>query len=181
VGQHQGHGLTELAGGLRARLLRDSLILGLKNAMTVLGWFNPGRSHLPLTFYYVEQEWDVEIRPNAVGLFVTYVESFETEVGSNLHTDRLSMRLELYVESSAVAAQAKGDLVAILQGRSGWTQASFPIYDLRQATPPVLGYGQIGTETIQTSHVTGSVKRSFDMQCHIVSFEVQDTYMGGVP
>lgn len=133
-------------GGLRARLLQDSLRLVLDNGLADLGWFNPNRTHKPLRFLPEPQDWDHPIAFNSMVVSTRSRSTEEIEVGSHFNQDTARVTVDIYAENDSLALDLANDIRDLIRGRLplGLINGTFSILDLRMATPTALGYARIG-------------------------------------
>jgi hypothetical protein len=166
-----------IVGGLRARLLYDSLYNEIERALTELGWFDPGRSHLPVRMINQPVPESEEIQLNTLVLYAEDGDTLQYEVGSDLSEHRRTFYLDLYAENISVGEHLIFDCQAILEGRMrsvGRTSHFFDVYDYTQATPPVIAVAEIGEDVI----IDRAVRYSFPWQKNWYScqFTVSDYY-----
>lgn len=164
-----------VVGGLRARLLQDSLFAVVEGALDVLGWLDLERSHRPLRLQSEPPAWTQPVEPNTVTVQMASVDTDEVEVGSWLTTDTIVAYVNVYAENDAFGVDLTNDLRDVFRGRLPVPgTGSFPIYDYRQATPPVVGYFAI-TETSALRNLSVSqevwMRHWFRVRC-----VVRDTY-----
>jgi hypothetical protein len=139
--------MTEIVGGLRKRLVRDSLHSMIEESMTALGWFDPGRRHETIRLLGRPLRWDEPVVPNLLAITIPDESQEESEMGNTSHTvSELNARIELYAQSESLGVELSSDLMGVLNGQIpsiGRERASFALYDFRDATPPVIGYVKI--------------------------------------
>lgn len=131
-----------IVGGLRARLLQDSLHLFLLNGLTTLGWLDSNRRHRPVRIQAQPARWQEPIEPNLIALDFLSVDNREFEVGSNLTADDLLAHIEIYAESDSLGIDLSNDVRDLVRGRltSIGSGGSLPVFDLRQGNPPIIGH-----------------------------------------
>lgn len=147
--------MANITGGLRARLIRESLYEMLNDSLTYLGWFNAGRPHSPILLESQAVNRDVQITVNTAALSDDYLTDFDVELGSLLAEHRWTMYFDFFAENDALGLHFVGDVRAILQGRMqsiGRDDPSFVVYDYRQATPTVIATCQIENVTQDRAH-----------------------------
>jgi len=130
-----------IVGGLRARLIRESLYHMIDNALTALGWYDSGRPHEPIDFKSYPVDWNEEIALNTLSLADEDMTDREDELGSSLTENRWVFYVDFFGENDALALQLVRDIRDICGGRFpsiGRTGSTFTVYDYRQATPPAL-------------------------------------------
>lgn len=134
-----------IVGGLRMRLLHDSLHALVVEGLTELGWLDPDRSHGPIRVLTQPTRWDTPIQPNIVAIDHESVTSTEFEVGSLLTEDTVISYVEIYAESDSLGMDLSNDVRDVLRGRltMATIYGTFPIYDYRHATPPIVGHATV--------------------------------------
>lgn len=135
-----------IVGGLRVRLIRDSLYAMVEDALTDLGWMNPARQHTPINMIDTEVPFDQEIPFNTLSM--SWLDNFnnEWEMGSRLTEFRHNVYFDFYAEDDVLGLQMAHDLAAIFEGRFpsiGRTNNYFSVYDYSQATPPEIAVCEI--------------------------------------
>jgi len=125
-------------GGIRSRLIRDSTFRMLRDCLDVLGWFDTGRKHKPVTMRYSAVPMGTEVPPNTIALADENVAENEEELGSNLASHRWTMYVDFYAENETIGMHLINDIKAILGGRIpsiGRVGPFVKVYDYTQATP----------------------------------------------
>jgi hypothetical protein len=174
-----------VAGGLRARFVHDSFHVAVKAGLNDLGWLDstvwdnpPGvRRHRPVAVLAEPLDWDRPVEPNVVAVSFSGSEATEIELGSMTIIDGLAATIDLLAESDSFADNLIGDVRDLLRGRLAGRKWTFPIYDFRHATPPVLGYGEVDeVRVIRTGTMdTAAWRRHW----HQLTCRVQHSYPGG--
>jgi hypothetical protein len=147
-------------GGLRARLLQDSVQQFIENSLIAFGWFDAGRSHGPIEFVATPIDWSRVIQYNAITVSTRSRSADEDEVGSNLTQRTVFVNVDIYAESESLAVDLSNDVRDLLRGRlpGGATNGSLPILDYRMATPDAVGHAtvievratRVPTQTVST-------------------------------
>jgi hypothetical protein len=167
-----------IVGGLRARLVRDSFSELVQQGLTALGWFDPGRSHRPVTMVAKPKHWTVPVKANTITVDFTGSTVEEWEVGSPLTQDTAIAYVEVYAENDSVGLHIANDIRDWLRGRLQATpvNVTFPIYDYRLgATAPILGYMDIrNVHALRNTAISNELwlRHWFRVRC-----EIRDTYM----
>jgi hypothetical protein len=166
-----------VVGGLRARLLHDSLQTVVEDGLKELGWFDAARSHRPIQFLAESAEWDQEISANSIVITARSRDVQWMEVGSNLHQDNVVMGVDIYAESDGFAVHVSNDIRDLLRGRLpfGPQLGAMAIMDYRQATPTPLGYALISD--VRVTRVRPQVNRPHSLFWFGVDVELFDTYL----
>lgn len=168
--------MTIYVGGLRQRLLRDSLYSTLQEALTDLGWFNSGRYHKPVTFRATSVPLNEEIQVNTVALSDESVDESDWEIGSLMAEHRTVFYVDVYAEDESVGTHIAGDVKAILGGRLtaiGRSSPTFQVLDLTLATPVPIFSCEIENITVDRAH---DFPKTWQRFWYVVRFEVLDYY-----
>jgi hypothetical protein len=140
-------------GGMRQRLIKDSLYNMVHDSLDALGWFDAGRAHIPINM--ISKPIDDEGRPvgegtpipqNTLSLVPGDLDDEEWEMGSALAEHTWIFYVDFYAQNDAWGLHLIGDVRDILAGRHpdiGRDRTNFPVYDYRQATPPIEFYCDI--------------------------------------
>lgn len=165
------------AGGLRARLIKDSLYFMVYDALDQLNWFDPTLED-PVEFLPKSLELDEEILPIKVGLEDDDDNSFDAEMGSNLSEFRWRFYIDVFGHRDRPddALHLATDIRDILQGRLSTIGRDAPvldIYDYTQATPPVVFVCDI--ENVNRERVPFGTK-PWLKAWYSISFTIVDSY-----
>lgn len=170
--------MSELVGGLRSRLVRDSLLAFFHQGLEELGWLDSGRRHQPIKLIYRPNSWNEIIEPNLVALSSDEEPPpLSVEMGSGLMSIAVDFELHMYTESESLGLDLSGDMKDYLRGRVGsWQKPIIPLQDLRQATPPVFGYASVNTDSIQIVREATRYDKPWLINWFILAFTLVDTY-----
>lgn len=168
--------MTVPVGGLRARLIRESLYQMIHGALDDLGWFDAGRQHSPVTFNAdpIKDPSKIELNTSALADFDTNDD--EAEIGSLMTEITWRFYVDMYAESEALGLHFVRDVKDLLQGRMasiGRTRPDFLVYDYTQATPPALFYCELLDVRVDRPPSMGQLHDRF---WYMVRFDVFDTY-----
>ena len=168
--------MTAVVGGLRARLLRDSLIYVVRNGLSLAGWMDEDRYHLPLQFLQGPHHWEIPTTFNTLVFTSQGVETEEAELGSNLTTDTAIITIDLYAQSDSLGVEVTNDARDLLRGRlpGGAERSMVPILDFRQPTPATIGYAQVDHVGVQRS--INQVVEEWARHVFTVTVRLKDTY-----
>lgn len=125
--------MTNYVGGLRLRLIKDSLYYMLNSSMDQLGWFNSGLTTKPVILTPEQLDTSVEIKPNIVGISSENMIQQDIELGSNLAENTWDIYIDVLAEDEAVGIHLAGDIYDILRGKIssiGRTKPRLEVYDL---------------------------------------------------
>lgn len=168
--------MPHIVGGLRHRLVKESLYAMVNGSLTQLGWFNPGRVNSQVTLRTVPYDVAQEIPLNTAVLSTEDMVADLSELGSNMAEQAWTAYVDFYAESDAVGQHFIGDVYDILSGRMssiGRGFTSFPVYDYRQATPPILFYCDIEEPMMDRAHDFPS---PWQKHWYAVRFFILDAY-----
>lgn len=168
--------MAAVVGGLRTRFIYDSIYNALQAGMTQLGWFDPGRSHLPVSFIAEPIDADEETQLNTIAMGEGPMFDREREIGSNMSTSEYAIYLDVYAESGPIGRALANDLRDLIMGRHGGrTGPTFTIFDYRLATPTSIGYVEVDRVNIYREDVTSRPWQKF---WYTVRFDITDDYFG---
>lgn len=125
-------------GGLRARLVHDSIYRMLYDALDALGWFDVSSSRSTITFNSEPLPPDIEVPINTIALADEDERGEAIELGSQLQELRWQMYVDFFAENDALGLHVVRDIKDILQGRMASIGRDRPIvevYDYTLATP----------------------------------------------
>lgn len=168
--------MAAVEGGLRVRLIRDSLSATIRDALTDLGWFDSGRNHQPITFTDEPQNWDEAIAANTLALVEASEDSEEAEMGSTATIDMYTYYVDFFAENDDLGQHLSGDVRDILRGKhaaAGRTRPSFEVLDYRMATPESLFYCTI--ENVARDKAN-SYEKPWEKFWYSISFDVLDGF-----
>lgn len=168
--------MTIHVGGLRSRLVKDSLYSMINDALTDLGWFSSGRQHAPIHFRSFPLHEEEEVDINSLALSDEDLVVVEQELGSIFSEHDWQFYLDFYAEDNALGIHMAHDLEAILTGRFpsiGRGESRFPVYDYTEATPSIFTYCEI--EEVIVDRARGFPK-PWQKFWYVVSFSVLDYY-----
>lgn len=133
-------------GGLRARLIRDSVEELVRSGLAARGWFDVDRRHAPLRIVSEPNDWDEPIEANSISISGGDSTDDPLEMGSNATEDQWTYYVDFYAEDESIGLDVSGEVRDILRGKLpsiGRTGSFLPVYDFRDATPAVAFVCQI--------------------------------------
>ena len=104
-------------GGLRARLLNDSIFAMLNDCLSRLNWFNPNRGYTPINFVTGQQDIRSAIPFNTLAFSSENESEVDWELGSNLSEHHQNYLIDFFAESEALSVHLTRDIADILKGR----------------------------------------------------------------
>jgi hypothetical protein len=165
-----------LTGGMRKRLIRESLYQMLYESLAALGWFDAGRQHEDISFRAEPVDPQDPIPINTIGLADENDNAIDIELGSNFSEHRWTFYVDFFAEKDSLGLHVSGDIQDILEGRIdsiGRTDPIFTVYDYDQATPPNLFTCQISL-VMRDKALTWS--KPHQKHWYSVRFDVLDYY-----
>lgn len=146
--------LPEPLGGLRDRMVFESFGWMLKDALTQLGWFEPGRSHAPINWRTSVVPEAEELPINTLAVSSEDSRHTDMEIGSGLSEDRSVIICDFYAQSDALGRHLAGDVRDILRGKMPPIRedSSFMVYDWRDEPPSPLFYADIEGVMLDRAH-----------------------------
>lgn len=168
--------MTVYSGGLRLRLIRESLYQMIHDALDDLHWFDSGRQHRPVTFLPgLVPDYD-KVEANTAALADLDMVESDIEMGSLLAEHNWRIYVDFFGENDAVGTHFIHDVRAIVGGRMpevGRSDPSFVVYDYTMATPAELFTCEI--EGIMVDRPT-TFERQFQRHWFTCRFDVLDFY-----
>lgn len=167
--------MTTIVGGLRNRLIRDSVYTMLNDALEDLGWFDSGRQHAALTFT-PKAVYETGIELNTLSLTYDALTDDDIEIGSNYKEERWTFYLDFYAESDAVGLDLASDMRDVLRGKMpsiGRGSPHLVVYDWRLATPPELFRVEIEDVVMD---VARNGAKPWQKYWYVVRFDILDCY-----
>lgn len=168
--------MADIVGGLRARLVKESLFRMLYEALEDLNWFDPSNPASPIEFHSRMLNREERIEFNTAALTDENETGEEIELGSGLTESKWTFYVDFFAENDAIGLHFIQDVKAILEGRMtviNRFDSTFDVYDYRQATPPILFTCQIEDVGVDRAH--GFLKPWLE-HWYAVQFVVVDVY-----
>lgn len=163
-------------GGLRARLVRDSVYRTIEKGLRDLGWFTSHASRSPVQLLPEPVALDREVPRNTLALGDEIDDETALELGSGLSEFRWSMFLDVYAENDSIALHLVGDVAAIMGGRMPSIGRSAPVvdvWDYTLATPVAIFRVEVENVRTAKAHDFPQPWLRFWRSC---TFQVVDAY-----
>lgn len=168
-----------IAGGLRARLIRDNMYDVVNDGLTELGWMNDDRPHNPVEVRIDQVPHGEVAEPNIV--VVTAEDLFESpmEMGSLAGQHTWMYYIDVYAEDNILGMALATDIRDILQGRFTSSVSRIgpdvDVYDLRLdlATPHRLFSVEIENVDMNKSR---AYEQPYEKFWWVVDFQLLDFY-----
>lgn len=142
-------------GGLRARLIKDSVHSTLRTSLSALGWFTPGASHSPVTLLAEPVAVDTEVPFNTLAISDEVSTTDEIEMGSRLSDVPWTFFVDFYAENDSIGLHMIRDIKDILEGRFpsiGRNAPIIPVYDYTLATPVQIFVVEVEDVRVDKAH-----------------------------
>lgn len=172
--------MTAYVGGIRDRLIHDSLYNYVKDGLTAVGWMNHGRSHQPLDLVPEQKDWEDELALNTITISPSNVYDEQWELGSYASKNITTYWIDVYGESEALGLQISGDVRDILRGKFttlGFGAAELPVFDYTQESPVQIFYCDI--EHVRRDRAQSYSKR-YQRFLYMISVDIIDYYSDDV-
>lgn len=163
-------------GGLRRRLVYDSVAAMIRNGLDDLGWFDPGRDHDEVKFVERPSGWEEKISFNSVAITAEDTTDDPAEMGSNLTDDTWNYSVDVYAEDEPVGIALSGDIFDIVRGKMpsiGRTGPILYVIDFSAATPSRIFTCDIVNPGIDRAH---GFPKAWQQHWWAVNFQIIDTY-----
>lgn len=111
-------------GGLRDRLIHQSLMNNLEAELTTLGWFDAGREHAPIVMVDEFPNDNDEVVFNTLAFSMGDGAGVDRELGNNDETHELIFFVDFFAENDSVGRHLRGDVYEFFRAN-----AAQPVYD----------------------------------------------------
>ena len=157
-----------LTGGLRDRMILESIIQYIKSDLSLRGWFDTNRQHAPIVIVdeYPDNE-EVQINTLAVSFGMSAQDRLE--LGSKAELHRWAIYVDFYAESDALGRHVIGDIYETIN-----RDMAIPVYDYSLATPVQDFILDVVDESVEKSKPTNATN-PWQRHWHILSFAVEDS------
>ena len=166
-----------IVGGLRTRLIRESLFQTVYSSLESLGWFDTNRKHKPINFRSHPMPRNVEIPPNSVILVDAGISNSPGEMGSNFTNFDLTFYFDIYAENDAVGMHLAVDIRDILQGRFnsiGRSLANIDVYDYSLSTP--VQFCTVAVTDVVIDSAQDSPGHPYELYWYSIMCSLSDSY-----
>jgi hypothetical protein len=171
-----------IRGGLRARLVLDSVRFGVLSTLQQVGWFDPtvyddppgARTHQPFRYIARPVDWADDIHPNAVSVTGEDLSDEPRGFGTEVQ-DNTEIYIDVFAQSDAVGWQVAYDIRDSLLGKTvGAAGPQIDVYDFRQATPAP--FATVDVEVVEVDRSQGQA-RQWQRQWFMVHLVISDEYI----
>lgn len=155
-----------IRGGLRSRLIVDSVRTAVISTLQQLGWFDPTvfdvpagvRRHQPFRYIARPADWSSNILPNAVAISADDITGDDAAFGGDVE-DTFEIYIDVFAEDDAVGWQVSYDIRDSLYGKNpelGMLGPQIDVYDFRLATPA--SFTTVDIEEIRVDRSQGEAR-----------------------
>lgn len=155
-----------LTGGLRDRMILESVLQFIKSDLSARGWFDTGRQHGPIT---VVDEYpdDREVALNTLAISYGPTMQERAEMGSKAELHRQTIYVDFYAESDALGRHVIGDIYDNLA-----KNVLIPVYDYSLATPVQDFSVEVVDDSLEKSKPSST--NPWQRHWYILSFIIED-------
>lgn len=125
--------MATLEGGLRDRMVAESLGRQIEGDLTVRGWFDAGREHAPINVITAFPNDTDEVPVNTIAFSVEEAFGDDAEMGSNSEVMQTAFFVDMFMEDDAVGWHLSGDVYSFLKKNA----ASLDVFDYSDVGDPV--------------------------------------------
>jgi len=154
-------------GGLRDRIIHESLYKAIETQLTTLGWFDAGREHSDIVMVDEFPDEDAEVAFNTLAFSMGDGGGVPTEMGSPTTDEEIIFFVDFFAENDAIGRHVRGD-----------------IFEFLKANPsqPVFDYSDIGDPEVFTVEVQDDADKrkpdravnKWQKHWYVLSFSVID-------
>ena len=157
-----------LEGGLRDRMILESVLRDIEAYLTTLDWFDAGREHKPITIIDEYPAETDEVPLNTMAFSFGDISTVANELGSPSETMYVPIYIDFFAESDGLGRHVIGDIHTHVA-----KQGQFTVYDYSQAIPPAEFVVQVNDGSIDKRKPTRAVN-AWQKNWHVISFVVLD-------
>jgi len=118
-----------LEGGLRTRMILESILRAIEADLTTRGWFSPGE-FAPITIIDEYPDDNDEVAINTIAFSIGDSATIPMELGAKSEEISFPIYVDMFAESDGLGRQVVGDVYGYVMKNQ-----RFSIYDYREATP----------------------------------------------
>lgn len=111
-------------GGLRDRLIHESMLKNLESHLATLGWFDAGREHAPIVMIDEFPDDNAEVVVNTLAVSLGDSDGVPRELGAKSESHEMTIFVDFFAENDSIGRDVRGDVYAYFRGNQ--TQA---VYD----------------------------------------------------
>lgn len=125
--------MATLEGGLRDRMVHESLGNQIQADLVARGWFTPPREHEPLNVITGFPNDTDEVQLNTIAFSVDTASGDDLEMGTNSELHQTAFFVDMFMEDDAVGWHLSGDVYSFLKRNA----ASLDVFDYSDIGDPV--------------------------------------------
>ncbi len=166
-------------GGLRDRLIKESVYTLIYDGLDELNWFDTDREHELVQMIPRPLDWDEEAKPNLIALSEEDIDESELELGSNFSEFSWDFYVDIYAEDGSIGMHLAGDIRHILSGRfTSITSVGpvVPVIDYTQASATPIELFNVNIEDVAMSRVRRDAPKAYQRYWWVIYFRVVDEY-----
>jgi hypothetical protein len=173
-----------IRGGLRSRLIIDSVRFAVISTLQQRGWFDPTifdsppgvRRHQPLSYISRPVEWSKPVTSNSVAITAEDIYDEPIGFGRDEVEDRFEIYVDVFAQDDPLGWQVAYDIRDSLMGKNpelGSLGPQIDVYDFRQPTPAP--FTTVDIAEIRVDRSEGEA-REWHRHWFMVYFAVEDDY-----
>jgi hypothetical protein len=139
-----------LEGGLRDRMMLESVVNDIVADLTTRGWFNnTNKQYAPITVVDEYPEDDDAVELNTIAFSMGDTTSLALELGSKAERLHTSIFVDFFAENDGLGRHVVGDVAAHVND-----VGQFTVYDYEQVSPTAEFVVQVMESTLERSKPT---------------------------
>lgn len=175
-----------IRGGLRTRLVLDSVRFAVTSAMQQQGWFDATvhdtpagvRRHLPFRYVTRPLDWSQNIQPNAIAISPEDIADEPLALGGEVE-DASEIYIDVFAQDDSLGWQVSYDIRDSLLGKvANSVGPQIDIYDFRQPTPAPFTTVDVDLIEVDQSQGEARVYQRYWFMLHLI---VLDDYADEFP
>lgn len=155
-------------GGLRDRLIHESLYKNIEAFLTSIGWFGAGREHQPIIMVDEFPDTDGEVALNTLAVSMGDGGGILHEMGSQLEDHEIVFFVDFFAENDSLGRHLRGDIDDYL--KSNPIQA---VYDYTQGGDPQFTTVEVDEDSIDKRKPDRAVHK-WQKHWYVLSFSAVD-------
>lgn len=157
-----------LAGGLRDRMVHESVLRAIEADMASRGWFNTGRWHDPITVIDEYPDDADEVAINTISISMGDADGYRVEMGSQMESHEQTLFVDIYAESDALGRHIVGDIYEYLK-----KVKRIQVFDYRQTPPTAEFWAHVEDDDI-IKRRGRTVTQAWKKHWYVIAFTVTD-------
>lgn len=158
-----------LTGGLRDRMLLQSVVNDITAQLTALDWLNnTGKQYKPFTLVDEFPDDTDEVELNTIAFSMGDTRSQAMELGSKSMILYTPIFVDMFAESDGLGRHVIGDIFEHVRD-----VGQFTVYDYSQPAPPAEFVAQVQVDTMERTKPTRAVN-AWQKHWHSCAFVVTD-------